>query len=862
MRKKTKLSIQELLNNYTEFHNNIEKAYSVMERQACLDMLSACQEGMISIGNMLEGSDLDSSASRQAVHFIEDYCEHIFEVYEFVNNSGTEDTNWQLFLSRMQILRDGLLLINSEVEKIPVTYHIVFMPYKAAMWDSLESVWRAAKADKMCQCLVVPIPYFEYNTASKDVDPKYDGALFPDYVEITDYHEYSMEKELPDVIYIHNPFDGANHMTSVHPSFYSDKLKKYTDKLVYIPYYASSGFCSPEYLELPSNYNVDYVIAQSQHFKDYAADYPFYDKYIPLGSPKFDKVIEACRKHDIKDYPDDWRRRLAGRKVIMLNTSIGMMLNDTEQYLGKLRLVFDYFATRSDVTLIWRPHPLLLSSLKAMRAEYAVQYEELVMYFKQHDIGIFDDTPDMEKTIAACDAYIGETTSSVINMFQVAGKPLFILNNSIFREFTSSEIRRIGFTNIYLHNDEQYVFCSLDVFMCHSSNLLDLDFIAKISDEPHWCGTFGKSIRVRDRIYPAPLMSKRAYYFDLCKKKFYPLEGFESDKDFKLQYVMQYGDRLFYLPGHSGAVYEYSLSSGTLFKYDECIEELLKFSLQKSYNSEIGGYAVYEHYLYMTATYCNRVLKLDMDDGSYELLHLTDEVEGFGAVVVVNSRLYLSDASNGSIYSYALNDFGEPDGELSIIHMPDSFNPWENPYGVDAAHSALISMGRYIVAFPAYSNEIVRIDTTIGEVKTIFTGLFEIPDERINGLKRKCFYNIMNFEKLSDEEILVLRVWDAAALRLNIADETYDIYNQRMTPKALEDLLSGEDGFEKADIDAEFSRKESSFFSLDSFVDDLVSGRLEDIKERQMSELSVMGANLDGSCGRKVHEFVMGKLTD
>ena len=40
-----------------------------------------------------------------------------------------------------------------------VIYKVVFMPYKASMWDSLESVWMAADKDERCEALVVPITY-------------------------------------------------------------------------------------------------------------------------------------------------------------------------------------------------------------------------------------------------------------------------------------------------------------------------------------------------------------------------------------------------------------------------------------------------------------------------------------------------------------------------------------------------------------------------------------------------------------------------------------------------------------------------------------------------------------------------------
>ncbi len=39
-----------------------------------------------------------------------------------------------------------------------VKLEVVFMPYKASMWDCLESVWLAARDDESCNAVVVPIP--------------------------------------------------------------------------------------------------------------------------------------------------------------------------------------------------------------------------------------------------------------------------------------------------------------------------------------------------------------------------------------------------------------------------------------------------------------------------------------------------------------------------------------------------------------------------------------------------------------------------------------------------------------------------------------------------------------------------------
>ena len=49
----------------------------------------------------------------------------------------------------------------------------------------------------------------------------------------------------------------------------------------------------------------------------------------------------------------------------------------------------------------------------------------------QEDLGIFDETSDIENTIALSDVYIGDAVTSVTALFGIAGKPMFILDNNI-----------------------------------------------------------------------------------------------------------------------------------------------------------------------------------------------------------------------------------------------------------------------------------------------------------------------------------------------------------------------------------------------------------------------------------------------
>ena len=63
------------------------------------------------------------------------------------------------------LCRELLQCIITETEKERrFKKEMVFLPYKASMWDSLESIWRAAYEDREhCNAYVIPIPYADRN---------------------------------------------------------------------------------------------------------------------------------------------------------------------------------------------------------------------------------------------------------------------------------------------------------------------------------------------------------------------------------------------------------------------------------------------------------------------------------------------------------------------------------------------------------------------------------------------------------------------------------------------------------------------------------------------------------------------------
>ena len=94
--------------------------------------------------------------------------------------------------------------------------------------------------------------------------------------------------------------------------------------------------------------------------------------------------------------------------------------------LDKMADVFSVFRERQKQTaLLWRPHPLTLSTLQAMRPELLEPYRELEIRYQNEGWGIFDDSPDLDRALLLCDAYYGDR-SSLVQLCQNMGKPILI----------------------------------------------------------------------------------------------------------------------------------------------------------------------------------------------------------------------------------------------------------------------------------------------------------------------------------------------------------------------------------------------------------------------------------------------------
>lgn len=343
---------------------------------------------------------------------------------------------------RQKLEETGLLI---EREKVNKKLEVVFFPYKVAMSDSLKTIYLAAKEDPSCDAYWCPIPYYDRNADHSLGKMYYEGDNYSDEFEITNWQEYDVEIRRPDIIFTHYAYDDYNYVTTIHPLYYSNRLKKFTNLLVYIDYGLTMWVVRriPKELSktetfVPAYWNSDLIVTYSKEFAkvieyhmksigklDDESTKKVASKIVPLGSAKFDIVLRAKREDYVM--PDAWFDIINGRRIVLYNTSLHGLLNESDVFLKEIIEVIEAVLKDDNVVLWWRPHPLMENTLRTMRPELVRGIHEIVETFKEQKWGIYDETDDLHRAISWSDACL-TNESSLAWLYLASGKPFTILN--------------------------------------------------------------------------------------------------------------------------------------------------------------------------------------------------------------------------------------------------------------------------------------------------------------------------------------------------------------------------------------------------------------------------------------------------
>ena len=405
-------------------HISLYKLLLIKDTETAMKLLLKCQECAISMGNKAEAVLTDCE---DMISFIEEYCEIIFQIYEMLqqNEVLNGEAVFSLLTEQLQNIKN---LYNKGYEK---KKKVVFLVDKADRWDSLKEIWKAAKEDKNTIVSVIAIPYVHKTINGKVLDQCFEIELFPEELEVIDCRKVDLEQYQPDVIFINNPYDEYNYITSVPLEYYSTNLMKYTKKLIYIPWFTLPEFTREDelawqsmqhYVTVPGVVHADKVFVQSEQMKN------AYVEYLTEWAGEDTKEIweekissiETILGYEIKEeafIPEAWNEILIKKDGNRKNTILYTIHADSFAEYGmmavtKLKTVLENSKKVADnMAFIWNGDKETETILQTSYPELWKEYQEIVEQYKKDGWGIYVEDGNVQMLTDLCNAFYGDECS-------------------------------------------------------------------------------------------------------------------------------------------------------------------------------------------------------------------------------------------------------------------------------------------------------------------------------------------------------------------------------------------------------------------------------------------------------------------
>lgn len=864
---------KQILNNWQETAATVsllEMKYADFKTEAgnatFLKLLEQYQNIVVGIGTSIEHL-LSESERQNIIALLEQYCEGIYQLSALLDDEAE-------YREVVSVLKELLQIITAELNSLPIKKEFLFLPYKFSMWDALESVYTAASLDESCEAVVMPIPYIEYNQDKAGGNWVYEGDSYHG-IPIVSYKEYDIAEHKPDVIFIHNPYDNFNTVTSVASEFYTTELKKHCRKLVYIPYFFVGALLPEMHLNSPTYENMDYIVVPSKECAEIMSKYIPAQKLLPLGSPKIDRMLLMNEK---KEMPEGWKRRIGNKKAVMLNVGIGGLLNNRFRTILKMRYIFDYFKQRDDLVLWWRPHPLVKSTMQSMCPELLGAYVEMEKAYILENIGIYDTMPDSNVAIAACDAFLGDY-SSMASLFGMLGKPVFLLDGFSRGEPDMGARRQVWLGGGFMRPNDHFL--SFDPGL---NALFDLDLMTgdiklerkldekyfkmqAVSDEKFDKEFLQKNLRfaqspesIQCNIFPQEKNGTILSY-NLLTDELKEQRGYDIDfREYSL--VFEKDGELILMPGSKNRWAYYNIGTKELTTYGG-YEQLAKFSGKPEEVLFTGGVQLIEDHAYMCSYRANVLVEFDLKKRTSKYHIIGEETMRFSNFFydIFDDNIFWFVAWDGSkIVKWHISR-----GVIAVIDkMPEGFiglgGAFASPY--TPALGAIVNLEDRIVIFPSIANQILLINK---KDNSISRWNVEVPYEE--GQRKSSLYNRVNnygavWLTQERKHILAQTSYDGSLLLIEI--ETGKVVNRVSCQLSEEDYKQWDysvENYIRRNNDNEIYHymEDGLHCSLSDMMDYFMSGA--DLQPERQREAALQGTeNVNGSCGAKVFETVMKKL--
>ena len=407
--------------------------------------LSELQNNIVSFGTLTEsikGEDCNT------VKLLEQYLEVIYKVAKYVQKFDEgisyEASAENKYAECDEEVKDTFASISEAIDSEIVNRRsVLFLPVKAKHFSSMRMAYEMEAATPDTDVYVMPLPYYykEYDGSFKDEMHIDTEEFIKANIPVTDYSRFDLSLLCPEKIYINSAYDEYNMAVSVDTRFYARNVKKYTEKLIYIPYFKLMEFDRANY---PCWYNMQYyctvpgvvmadkVYVQSENTRkvyiDKLNEWVGDEKYTEIWEQKIDVYNESCEEHS-----EDELRDAGSKKTIVWFVSAGSLAEFGDRYIEKAYRNLDVFALSKDkLKVLLISEPFLDEMIKTYSYELYKKWTGFIDEFNRSGIGEVVSQVE-EKSVEAllkANAYYGDP-SYICKDFIAMKKPVMLQNAEV-----------------------------------------------------------------------------------------------------------------------------------------------------------------------------------------------------------------------------------------------------------------------------------------------------------------------------------------------------------------------------------------------------------------------------------------------
>ena len=457
--------LEESLSLLGEAHEFIRAGYQKKEsRPAVLDTLGQCQELAIYLGERIEEYAVSPT---ETVRMLEQYCDIVFGIYQMLHEPMIPT---DILLKEMGKLSEFERKIFISIQDIKEKKEIVFLAYKAEYWKAVHTLWEEEVAREDTIVTVISVPYY-YRKYSGELEKEmHIESDYPEGVTLTSYEDYNFEVHHPSVIVYQFPYDEYNYAMSLHPFYYAENLRQYTEQMIFVPPHLMSDDVDNErtkytlkwFLCTPGVIYADKIYVQSEKMKkiyiELLDEFTGHDKKMnwekridasrfPLREWEERKRLLLCpagrqelylkngncvRKQvcdEVLEVPKEWFEKIQKpdgtcKKIVLYYVSVSVLYEYQEKAVQKIRQVIKIARKyKEQIIFLWFMDPQIKKVLKEKKPEIWQAFCDVREEYVGGGIGILDESGDYSCATMLCDAFYGDA-GKILSECRMKGKPI------------------------------------------------------------------------------------------------------------------------------------------------------------------------------------------------------------------------------------------------------------------------------------------------------------------------------------------------------------------------------------------------------------------------------------------------------